>query len=153
MATDRTSVWKFFATLALALSISGCAGVKIPGGGGTAGAPAADGEKAVNVTGTWNVGFKYNDETLNASMQLKQEGSGFEGTGKDDPSGTVFKIEQGQVRGDQVSFVKKYGGKLANVPPIQYAGTISQMSTEDYSGLYMKGDYAAQGQDGKNRQQ
>jgi hypothetical protein len=152
MTKKHASICKVFLCCLLAFSVAGCTGVKLPGAGGNGAASlsggATDEAKTVSMTGKWSVGFKYNNETLNASMTLKQDGSTFEGSGKDEPDGTPFKIEQGQVRGDQVSFVKKYGGALAKIPPIQYAGTISTMSGEDYSGPYLKGDYAAKDAEG-----
>ena len=152
MKKKHTSIFKVFFCCLLAFSIAGCTSVKLPGAGGNGAASssggAADEAKPASMTGKWSVGFKYNNETFNASMTLKQQGSTFEGSGKDEQDGTPFKIEQGQVRGDQVSFVKKYGGALAKIPPIQYAGTISTMSGEDYSGPYLKGDYAAKDAEG-----
>jgi hypothetical protein len=152
MTKKHASICKVFFCCLLAFSVAGCTGLKLPGVGGNGAASssgaATDEAKPLSMTGKWSVGFKYNNETLNASMTLKQDGSTFEGSGKDEQDGTPFKIEQGQVRGDQVSFVKKYGGALAKVAPIQYAGTISTMSGTDYSGPYLKGDYAAKDGEG-----
>jgi hypothetical protein len=151
MTNEHASFCKVFFCCFLAVSLAGCASLKLPGGGNSAASSsggAADEAKALNMTGKWSVGFKYNNETLNASMTLKQDGSTFQGTGKDEPAGTPFQIEQGQVRGDQVSFVKKYGGALAKVAPIQYAGSISTMTSEDYTGPYLKGDYTAKDGEG-----
>lgn len=155
MKKDHVSIYKVFLctiTSAVAITTTGCANVKLPGAGGTATSTStgaqSDESKQSGLTGKWNVGFKYNNETLNATMTLKQDGNSFDGTGKDEQEGNVFKIEQGSIRGDQVSFVKKYEGKLSKIPPIQYAGTISTMNGDDYSGPYLKGDYAAKDPEG-----
>ena len=151
MTNAHASLSKILFCCLLAFSAAGCTSLKLPGGkdaATTSTGAATEESKPVGMTGNWSVGFKYNNETLSASMTLKQDGSTFEGTGKDEQEGTPFRIEQGQVRGDQVSFVKKYGGNLAKVPPIQYAGTISVMHSDEYTGPYLKGDYTAKDGDG-----
>ena len=45
-------------------------------------------------------------------MSLKQSGNHFEGHGKEDESGFEFLIQQGRLQGDQLTFTKKYTGKL-----------------------------------------
>ncbi len=162
-------------TLSLgALLISGCGQVKMPGGiapGGTAQTAGGGGrhsggqpqqvqqqappnnnpeEAAKNgmLNGEWRLGFKYNGQTFNASMTIKQNGSSFSGTGKEDESGNDFVIQQGHVSGDQITFVKKYQGKNASIPAIQYAGAITIANEQNYQGPYLSGDYSLPQKDG-----
>ena len=155
------------------LCLSSCGQVKAPGGipAGTDAGPAQHGgrkqaqqpqeapppappanpeEAAKNgmLNGEWRLGFKYNGQTFNASMTLKQNGGSFTGKGKEDESGNDFVIEQGRISGDQLTFVKKYLGKNASIPPIQYAGAITIANEQNYQGPYLSGDYSLPQKDG-----
>ncbi len=113
------------------------------------GPDASTGGKLPSLTGDWRIGYKFNNQTLNASVHLQQKGTDFQGSGKDEPSGSLFSIDQGQIHGNQITFVKRYTGNLSNSPPIEYAGTLTMSNQEGYKGPYLNGDYSAPTPDGK----
>jgi hypothetical protein len=109
----------------------------------------SSGQKSMSLTGDWSVRYKFEGQMLNASMHLEQKGHELLGSGKDDPSGLPFTIEQGMVRGHQLTFSKKYGGDMAKLPAIQYAGTISPLAPDGSPGPYLSGDFSATTSEGK----
>jgi hypothetical protein len=136
--TDAIQIIKVMICLFTTLCLTGC--------GKKADSPV---QKSLSLTGDWSVRYKFDGQMLNASMHLEQKGHDVTGAGKDDPSGTPFTIDQGLVRGHQLTFVKKYGGDLAKLPPIQYAGTITAEGPDGAPGPYISGDYSATSADGK----
>lgn len=105
--------------------------------------------KAGPLNGDWRLGYKWKDQTYNASMSLKQHGKTFDGAGKEDESGFEFLVQHGQLAGDQISFTKKYTGKNASVPEIQYTGALTTANEENYKGPYLSGDYSIPTKDGQ----
>jgi hypothetical protein len=167
---ERTKAAKNISMLvtfsSMVLILSACGQVKVPGGakgGGDSqassqsssakqGAGKANPEEASKngmLNGDWRLGFKYNGQTFNASMSLKQRGNSFTGTGKEDETGNEFEIKEGIVRGDQLQFTKKYIGKNASMAPIQYAGTVTTANEQNYQGPYLSGDYSFTQKDGQ----
>ena len=103
-------------------------------------APAAAAPQPLNLTGDWQFGFQFENDTLQSSVHLEQSGVNFSGSGKDDKTGMEFTIEQGVITGGtQVEFYKKYAS--TNAPEIQYTGTLEQATDPTYKGPYMHGDY------------
>lgn len=143
------------------LLLSSCAQVKVPTGAkGGNDSQASSSKPAGNsnpeeagkngmLNGEWRLGYKYNGQTFNASMTLKQKGNSFTGTGKEDETGNEFEIKEGIVRGDQLQFLKRYIGKNATMAPIQYAGTITTANEQNYQGPYLSGDYSFTQKDGQ----
>ena len=147
------------------LLLTSCGQAKVPGGGkggdsqshsqpsaGKQGGGNANPEEASKngmLNGDWRLGFKYNGQTYNASMTLKQRGNSFSGTGKEDETGNEFEIKDGVIRGDQLQFTKRYVGKNAAMAPIQYAGTVTTANEQNYQGPYLSGDYSFTQKDGQ----
>jgi hypothetical protein len=94
------------------------------------------------LAGRWRTGFQAGNKAMQATMTLVQHGQEFEGKGTDDQGGLSFKIEQGQITGNQVTFYKRY----AKGPPIEYSGTFKIVSANDYQGPYMSGEYTTASQ-------
>jgi hypothetical protein len=132
------SAWKWLICLLVSLVLTNC-GKKAE----------ESGQKSMSLTGDWSVRYKFEGQMLNASMHLEQKGHELTGSGKDDPSGMPFTIESGMVRGRQLTFSKKYGGEMAKLPAIQYAGSISPLSPDGAPGPYLSGDFSATSSDGK----
>lgn len=158
---------KIFGAFLASMLLSSCAGLKLPQSNGLPGdkqpgsnnqdskshpaqsSQAAEDAKAGPLNGDWRLGYKWKDQTYNASMSLKQHGKTFEGTGKEDESGFEFLVRHGQIAGDQISFTKKYTGKNASVPEIQYTGALTQANEQNYQGPYLSGDYSMATKDGQ----
>ncbi len=96
---------------------------------------------SINLTGRWRVGFQANQEKLSSSLEIAQNGNGFQGRGVDDQTGNAFKIEEGRIDGTQLAFVKKY--ENINSPPVRYTGRFSILNDPSYQGPYMAGQYSA----------
>ncbi len=147
----------------LTVFLTGCAGLKLQhsggvdesGGNGGGGKQSASGGKHAEeseqgvLSGDWRLGYKWKDQTFNASMTLKQHGNTFTGSGKEDESGFDFLIQHGQIAGDQISFTKKYTGKNASIGEIQYTGALTTANEENYKGPYLSGDYSMATKDGQ----
>jgi hypothetical protein len=101
----------------------------------------ASNSPAINITGHWRVGFQANQEKLSSSLEITQSSGGFQGKGVDDQTGNTFKIEDGRVEGNQISFLKKYDNP--SNPAVRYTGQFSILHDTGYEGPYMAGQYAA----------
>jgi hypothetical protein len=102
--------------------------------GGQASAP-----QVLSVTGDWQFGFQFNNDTLQSTVHLDQQGDSFTGTGTDDQTKMPFSIEQGTISAGQVQFYKKYTS--GNSPEIQYSGSLEMATDQNYKGPYMHGEY------------
>ena len=138
------------------LWLGGCTQAKLQHNGAQGGSDRQNGStdsssdmpKAGALNGDWRLGYKWKDQTYNASMSIKQQGKSFTGTGKEDESGFDFLIQQGQIQGDQLRFTKKYTGKNASIGDIQYTGALTTANEENYKGPYLSGDYSMTQKDG-----
>jgi hypothetical protein len=137
--------------------LAGCSQIKLAGSkNAEAGSEANDSPPAgpgqnghpATVAGAWRLGYQYQGQTFNASVKFKQHGASFDGTGKEDESGADFLIDKGKVRGDQITFEKKYAGNKASQPPVEYAGTVTTSHEGDYDGPYLRGEYSTRKKDG-----
>lgn len=144
-------------TLAIFVSLAGCAKVDLKGKPGQSGSTTATTETKTttnapvqnpggappqdlgltDVSGDWKFAFQYNNTTLNSTTHLEQQGNQFRGSGTDDQNGMAFTVEQGQLNNGQIQFFKKY----EKSPPVQYAGKLEMMHESEYSGPFMSGDY------------
>lgn len=137
--------------LTTAVCLAGCSHIsldKSKGGNATGPGPNNSAKMPVQqsnepLTGDWQIGFQFQNQTLQSNVHLQQRGNQFSGTGTDVQSGMPFKIEQGDLQGNQISFYKRYTNGKA--PSIQYQGTMENVNTADYSGPYLSGDYTAAG--------
>ena len=143
---------KLSAVSALLLMLAGCAHIDIDKnkGGKTQAPPAGQtgtdtsapqpgaANQLPSISGDWQFGFQFNNDTLQSTVHLDQQGQSFTGHGKDDQSGMGFSVEQGQITGNQVQFYKKYPG---NSPEVEYTGTLEMANDAGYHGPYMHGEY------------
>lgn len=62
--------------------------------------------RPVNLSGLWKIGFKDQGEKCLGNMQIQQSNQSFSGQGQDEQNGANFRIEQGQIKGDEIVFLK-----------------------------------------------
>jgi len=96
--------------------------------------------RPVNLSGLWKIGFRYQGKSDLGSMQIQQSNQSFSGQGQDEQSGATFKIVKGQIKGDEIIFLKMYD-KRPN-QPIQYHGHFSYLPSENGEVSYMGGDFS-----------
>jgi len=96
--------------------------------------------KAINLSGQWNVGFRWRGATTVGMMSLTQSGQNFSGYGKDSENGPAFKIDRGTVKGNDIIFLKRYENDPG--PPVQYHGQFSFLPGDNGAVPYMGGEFA-----------
>ena len=98
--------------------------------------------KPVNLSGLWKIGFKDQGKKYLGNMQIQQSNQSFSGQGQDEISGAAFKIEQGQIKGDEIIFLKRYDKRPDQA--VQYHGHFSYLPSESGEVPYMGGDFSVE---------
>lgn len=96
--------------------------------------------KNIDLSGQWRIGFRYRGAVITGMMLLKQDGQNFSGYGKDNENGAAFKISHGEIKGNEIIFLKSYD----NDPraPVQCHGQFSLLAGENGEIPYMGGDFS-----------
>lgn len=145
VANKRLSLLITTSTLGLLIvSLSGCQTIKIGQGKASPGQTNQTSTASTDVSGPWQISFEVNKVPMSAHINLQQSGNSFQGTGTDDKDSQNFVIDSGVINGKSLRFHKRYNvEENPNLPPIVYTGVFDVVSTPEYSGPYISGNYTA----------
>lgn len=166
----RYKIALLLTTVVLTGSLVGCTQIKLSGNkqpaantGGTGGGqqpaqqqpsqPQPAGAPP-SMTGEWELTYTVNDQQVQAGVMIAQEGTALQGQGTDQ-SGDEWQILNGQVNGNQITFVKKVtvrNGQQIDGIPVNYTGILEYHNDPEYNGWLAQGTYSfakADGSEGK----
>ncbi len=122
-----------------------------PAPGGDSAAPTQEqaANKAPDLSGKWNVAYKFNFKVIKSTMFLEQDGGHLSGRGVDVNTNEKFEIEKGWYAFPKITIVRTYKkgkGGAATDRTVEFKGKVELVHDKDYQGPYLSGETQSGGE-------